>query len=104
MTSIRAIKSTPSPPPPEAPPDNRSLYDRIISDSTLTSAAAKETLARAVVLLSESINELRRKQKSGQITAEEVRAIPAIVSNIKRTFEALGLIQHDDPEDAEDIF
>ena len=66
------------------------LVDKLMSESPIEGTATKLLLAESVAALRFELRVLLAKQKEGKIRAEEVRVIPGLASNIRRTLERLG--------------
>lgn len=46
---------------------------------------------------------LERLTRSGRITAEESKTVPAIANQIRRVIEQLGVVEHRDPDEEEEL-
>ncbi len=78
----------------EAPPIpswDQELFDALVADSPIESLRARESLARAAVLLDLQIRAVRWSMEQGRATGEEHRAACAATSNLRRVLHELGV-------------
>ena len=97
-----AIKATKRRGKAERGPDLSTLYDRLVEQSPMKSAAAKETIALSVLAIVEQIARLRALARQGDLTGDEARSVPALASNLRRQLDTLGVL--DMAQEEEDGF
>lgn len=70
--------------------------DWAIGESPIKSQAAKLAMAEALAALRVEQRILIQKLGRGTITAEELRQITGVASNIRRLCESLGIVEHNE--------
>ena len=72
--------------------------DRALEESPIKSEAAKLAMCEALSVLRIEQGILIHKLGRDTITAEELRQIPGVASNIRRICESLGIVEHTEDE------
>jgi type IV secretory pathway ATPase VirB11/archaellum biosynthesis ATPase len=78
---------------PRNPRVRQALAGALEADSTLESEVARETLAFTAAALKSEIARLQALADSGAISADESKSLSAASSNLRRTLEALGVLE-----------
>lgn len=75
------------------------MYEEIMKTSPLQNSAAKSALAHTLVATLQGLREVREKMLRGETDFEANRTIAPMASNVKRTLEALKMLNVKEDED-----
>lgn len=79
------------------------LVEAVISDSQLRSRAVSQVLAETLDAAREQLSTLRDKQRRGVLRVDEARTIPALMSNMKRIVDTMGVTIKIDPDETDEL-
>ena len=74
------------------------LVDALIAESPIKKAQTARVLAECVASMRLQLQQMRPRQEADDLKGDEVRALPALASNMRRLLESLGTTRHGDED------
>lgn len=74
------------------------LVEALVEESPIQKEQTARMLAECIASMRMQLKQMRPRQEADILTGDEVRALPALASNMRRLLESLGTTRHEDEE------
>ena len=74
------------------------LVEALVKESPIGKEHTARTLAECIASMRMQLRNMRPRQEADILTGDEVRALPALASNMRRLLESLGSTRHEEDD------